>query len=252
MMIDTHAHLENYENLEEIISHMKDNFIIISGVNAKTNSFVLETVEKYDNVFGTLGIHPEELMDAKEEDFLYIEKNLSHPKIVGIGEVGLDYHYGKETRDKQKKAFVRQIELAKKYQKAVVIHSRDALEDTYTIIEHLYTPSLKMILHCYSGSKEMADKFKKFGILFGIGGVITFKNGVKLKEVVDHLAIEDLLLETDSPYLTPEPYRGRVNEPYNILYVAEEIAKIKGLSLPEVLFKTTENAVRQFDLPIKI
>lgn len=252
MMIDTHAHLEDYNNLEEIIERMKNNIIIISGVNQRTNDFVLKTCEKYENVFGTIGIHPEEVDTVKNEDFLYIEKNLSHPKIVGIGEIGLDYHYGKENQEKQREVFIKQIELAKKYHKTVVIHSRDALEDTYNIIEKLYTPTLKLILHCYSGSKEMADRFKKFAIKFGIGGVITFKNGVKLKEVVKHLDIEDLLLETDSPYLTPEPYRGKKNEPYNILFVAQKIAEVKEISLEKVLSMTTKNAIHQFDLPIKI
>lgn len=252
MMIDTHAHLENYENLEEIISHMKNNVIIISGVNRETNAFVLQTCSKYENVFGTLGIHPEEADTVKESDFLYIEENLSHPKIVGIGEIGLDYYYSVENKDKQKEIFIKQLELAKKYQKTVVIHSRDALEDTYNIIDSLFTPSLKLVLHCYSGSIEMAKRFQKFGIKFGIGGVVTFKNGVKLKEVVKHLDIHDLLLETDSPYLTPEPYRGQKNEPYNIFFVAKEIARIKGISLDEVLLVTTHNAIGQFDLPIKI
>lgn len=252
MMIDTHAHLEDYDNLEEIIKHMKDHIIIISGVNRKTNDFVLKTCEKYENVFGTIGIHPEEASKVKDDDFLYIEENLSHPKIVGIGEIGLDYHYSKETVKKQKEVFIKQIELAKKYNKTAVIHSRDALEDTYNIVENLYTPTLKLILHCYSGSKEMADRFKKFAIKFGIGGVITFKNGVKLKEVVKHLDIEDLLLETDSPYLTPEPYRGKKNEPYNVLFVAQKIAEIKGIPLEDVLSVTTRNAIHQFDLPIKI
>lgn len=252
MMIDTHAHLEGYENLEEIISHMNGNFIIVSGVNAETNAFVLELVQKYENVFGTIGIHPEEVENVCEKDFLYIEENLSHPKIVGIGEIGLDYHYSRETKKKQEQVFIRQLELAKKYKKAVVIHSRDAIEDTYNIINSLYTPDLRLILHCYSGSIEMANRFKKFGVKFGIGGVVTFKNGVKLKEVVKHLDINDFLLETDSPYLTPEPFRGKKNEPYNVLLVAQEIAKIKGLSLEEVLSVTTRNAVRQFDLPIYI
>lgn len=252
MMIDTHAHLESYENLEEIISHMKDHIIIISGVDRKSNAFVLDTCTKYDNVFGTIGIHPSEVKENMEDDFLYIEKNISHPKIVGVGEVGLDYHYGKENAELQKKVFIKQIELAKKYKKTLVIHSRDAMEDTYTIVSRFYQPTLKMVLHCYGGSIEMASRFQKFGVKFGIGGVVTFKNGIKLKEVVKHLDIHDLLLETDSPYLTPEPYRGQKNEPCYVRLVAEEIAKIKGLTVTEVLSVTTQNAIRQFDLPIKM
>ncbi len=251
-MIDTHCHLDNFENLDEIIQKMGNGKIIVSGCNQKTNEFVLKIIEQYSNVYGTIGIHPEEVLSALDEHLEYIEKHLNHPKIVGIGEIGLDYHYDLDCKDLQKKWFKKQLTLAKKYQKTVVIHSRDAAIDTYNILEEEKIDCIKIVLHCYSYSIEMAKRFQKFHVMFGIGGVVTFKNGIKLKEVVQDIDIRYLLLETDSPYLSPEPFRGKVNEPFNVYYVAQKIAEIKGLTLEMVLEKTTDNAICQFDLPIKL
>lgn len=250
MMIDTHSHIfkEDYDNIDEVINNMKDNIIIVSGTNDETNKEVLDLVSKYDNVYGTLGIHPSEIDTISDDSFNIIENNINNKKIIGIGEVGLDYYWVKDNKDKQKELFIKQIELAKKYNKAVVVHSRDSIEDTYDIVKEYN--EVKFIIHCFSSSLEMANKFIKLGCKLGIGGVLTFKNSKKLKEVVENIDISYLLLETDSPYLTPEPYRGKKNEPYNIIYVAEEIAKIKNISLEEVLKITTKNAISQFDLNI--
>lgn len=248
-MIDTHCHLDKnlYENLENVIKKMDGNKIIAAGVDDESSKNVIKLVNTYTNIYGVLGFHPEEV-DKYTDTFLpFLEENLKNPKIVGIGEIGLDYHYTKENKEKQKYIFKKQLELARQYNKTVVIHSRDALEDTLEIIKEY--SDLKMVLHCFGYSVEVAKTLLKYNIMFGIGGVVTFKNGKKLKEVVKEIPREKLLLETDSPYLTPEPYRGEKNEPYNILYVAEEIAKIKGLSIEEILEITTENATRQFDLP---
>jgi len=250
MMIDTHSHIfkEDYNNIDEVINNMKDNIIIVSGTNDETNKEVLDLVSKYDNVYGTLGIHPSEIDTISDDSFNIIENNINNKKIIGIGEVGLDYYWVKDNKDSQKELFIKQIELAKKYNKAVVVHSRDSIEDTYDIVKEYN--EVKFIIHCFSSSLEMANKFIKLGCKLGIGGVLTFKNSKKLKEVVKNIDISYLLLETDSPYLTPEPYRGKKNEPYNIIYVAEEIAKIKNISLEEVLKITTKNAISQFDLNI--
>lgn len=251
-MIDTHCHLEMYDNLSEIIDHMKDGIMIAAGTDFLSSQKVLEFSCKYSNVYGTIGIHPEEVNHMQLNDLLWIEKHLNDPKIVGIGEIGLDYHYGKENREKQIEIFKKQLLLAKKYRKTVVIHSRDAIEDTYNILKELKMEDTKIIIHCYSSSLEMAKKFLQFKVKFGIGGVITFKNAVKLREVVENIDIQNLLLETDSPFLTPEPYRGERNEPYNIIYVAKKIAQIKGISLKEVLEMTRKNAICQFDLNEKL
>lgn len=250
MMIDTHCHLckEDYENVEEIISHMGDNLMIASGVNLKTNKEVVELCKKYSNVYGVIGIQPSEIKDFEEEWLSYIEQHLLDPKIVGIGEIGLDYHYGKDNQEQQISIFKKQLDLARKYKKPVVIHSRDAIEDTYSMLKEY--SDLKMVMHCYSSSVEMARKFLELDMHFGIGGVVTFKNSKVLKEVVQEIPLERLLLETDSPYLTPEPYRGMKNEPRNILLVASKIAEIKNISLEEVLAVTTKSAVCKFDLKI--
>ena len=245
-MIDTHCHLEEYDNLNEVISKLDK--VIVSGVDRKSNEFVLDVVNKYDNLYGTTGIHPSEVDVMNEDDLIHLENNLKNDKIVGVGEVGLDYHYGKESKDKQIEIFKKQIELAKKYNKTLVIHSRDAIEDTYNVLDESNIGDLKVVLHCYSGSKEMFEKFIKFNMKFGISGVITFKNADKIKEIVKLYDLKYFLLETDSPYLTPEPFRGQKNEPYNIIYNAKKISEIKGISLDEVFSITSSNAHSQFDL----
>lgn len=249
-MIDTHCHLnkKDYDNLEEIISRMQDNIMIVSGTNDETNLEVIELIDKYPNIYGVIGIHPEEVNNISENSFKIIEDNINNPKIVGIGEIGLDYYWTKETKEKQMEIFIKQIELANKYNKTVVIHSRESINDTYNILEkYLKT---KAVMHCYSSSLEMAKKFIDLGIKLGIGGVLTFKNSKTLKEVVENVSINDILLETDSPYLTPEPYRGQRNEPYNIIYVAEKIAELKNIELEKVFERTSKNAIEQFDLLI--
>lgn len=251
MIIDTHCHLDikDYDNLEEVIKNMEGNYMIASGYNLESNKHVIELVNKYDNIFGTIGLHPSDVTEDYESDLLFIESNINNPKIVGVGEIGLDYYWEKDNKELQKKVFIKQIELARKYNKTIVIHSREAILDTYNILDE-YLGNNKAVLHCYSSNIEMAKRFKKFNIKFGIGGVLTFKNSSKLKEVVKELDLSDLLLETDSPYLTPEPYRGKKNEPSYTKYVAESIAKIKEVEYEKVLEITTQNAISQFDLNI--
>lgn len=247
-MIDTHCHLgkEDYEDIETIIKNMKDGYMIAAGVNDQTNQEVVNLCQQYKNVYGVIGIHPNEVNTCNESSLDWIESNLQSKKIVGIGEIGLDYHYGIVDKELQIEIFKRQLDLARKYKVPVVIHSRDSIEDIYHIMSQYN--GVQMIIHCYSGSVEMAKKFLKLGVYFGIGGVLTFKNAKVLKEVVSILPLDHILLETDSPYLTPEPYRGERNEPRNILLVAEKIAEIKGISVKEVLDVTTSNAIKKFDL----
>lgn len=250
-MIDTHCHLdiEDYEDIEQVINHMEGNYMIASGASMKGNDRVLELIQKYPNIYGTIGLHPDEVLTYTDHDLKVLEEHCKDPKIVGIGEIGLDYHWDKDHKKEQQELFIKQLELAKKYHKTVVIHSRDAAEDTYSIMKD-YAGTLKMVLHCYSYSKEMALKFKKLGVKFGIGGVVTFKNGRHLQESVEALDLEDLLLETDSPYLTPEPFRGQKNEPYNIYYVAKKISEIKQTTLENVLKTTLKTSISQFDLDL--
>ena len=225
---------------------MDNNIIIVSGTNLKNNKEVLELCNKYDNVYGTLGIHPEDIDDEIEETLNFIEEHINDNKIVAIGEIGLDYYYTTDNKEKQKQLFIKQLDIAKKYNKPVVIHTRDSISDTIEIIKNY--KELKKDIHCYSGSLESAKELIKMNCRLGIGGVLTFKNSKKLQEVVENIDLEYLLLETDSPYLSPEPFRGKRNEPYNVIYVAEKIAKIKEIELEKVLSVTTFNAISQFDL----
>ena len=253
MLIDTHCHLskKDYDNLDEVIMQMQDNIIITSGTNLKTNKEVLEICHTYSNVYGTIGIHPEEINNIKEDDFKFIEEHINDTKIVGIGEIGLDYYWTKDNKDEQKEFFIRQLKLAQKYNKPVVIHSRDAIQDTYDILKGLNL-TIPIDIHCYSSSLEMAREFIKLGAYFGIGGVLTFKNSHQLKDIVSKLDLKYLLLETDSPFLAPEPVRGTKNVPFNTYYIAQKIAEIKGISVDEVLKITSSNASQVFDLNVKL
>lgn len=250
MFIDTHCHIfkEYYDNITEVINEMKDNIMIVSGYNSSSNKEVIELVNKYPNVYGAIGLHPEEVNNISQNDFDFIIENINNPKIVGIGEIGLDYHYVSDNKELQKDIFVKQMDIAKKYNKTVVIHSRDAILDTVNIIKEYQ--DLKIVMHCYSSSLEVARDLIKMNVKLGIGGVVTFKNGVKLKEVVQNVPIENLLLETDSPYMSPEPLRGKQNKPYNCYLIAKKIAELKGISLESVLKITTSNAISQFDLKL--
>ncbi len=250
MYIDTHCHLikSEYDNINEVVNKLEDNYAIVCGDNIKTNEEVLEVIEKYNNLFGMIGIHPNELENVDDEYLKKLENDLQNKKIVGIGEIGLDYHYDDSNKEKQKEFFIKQLEIARKYNLPVTIHSRDAALDTYEIVKNY--SDLKITYHCYSYSLEMAKLLLKQNIKFGIGGVLTFKNSKTIKEVVEFLPIENILLETDSPYLSPEPFRGEKNIPSNVTFVAEKIAEIKNISYEEVLEKTLKNAKEQFDLDI--
>lgn len=250
MMIDTHCHLnkEDYENLDQVIKNMGNNIMIVSTATLQDIEEVINLCETHENIYGTIGIHPEFADTYTEEDLKRVEQYLNHPKIVGIGEIGLDYHYTKENKEKQKELFIKQIHLANRYHKTIVIHTRDAILDTYNILETEKDPNIKCDLHCYSSSLEMAKNFIKLNATFGIGGVLTFKNEKNLKEIVKELDLKYFVLETDSPYLTPEPYRGHTNEPKNIYYVAQKIAELKEKNIEEILEITTQNAIKQFDI----
>lgn len=240
-MIDSHCHIDCIDNIDEIINSF-DGIIITSGYDDKSNLKVIELIDKYDKVYGTLGIHPEEA--SNKYNIEIVTNNLDNPKIIGIGEIGLDYHYTKDNIDEQIDLFKRQLDIAQRYNLPVVVHSRDAIEDTYNILKDY---NLKGSIHCFSSSLEMAKKFIRIGYKIGVGGVVTFKNGKKLREVVSGIDIKDVLTETDSPYLSPEPNRGKENNPSNVYYVIKEISNIKGISVDEVKLITMMNAEHVFD-----
>ena len=246
MLIDTHCHLSNedYENVEEIIKNM-DGIMIANGCSDETNKEVIKLVEKYPNVYGAIGIHPDEVDTVTEESFKLIEENISNPKVVAIGEIGLDYYWVKDNKEKQIELFRKQLDIAKKYDKPIIIHSRDSIQDVFNILKEY---KLRGSVHCFNSSLEMAKEFIKLGYKIGVGGVVTFKNAKKLQDIVKELDLKDILLETDSPYLTPEPYRGKKNEPSYVYYVAKRISELKNINIEEIISITGENAIKEFDL----
>lgn len=249
MYIDTHCHLFNeyYDDIEDIIRKCKDSGIkriIVSGTSMKSNKEVLDLVSKYDMVYGTLGFHPTELKDFSYDDLEWLEEHINDKKIVAVGEIGLDYHYDDTDKGLQIDVLRRQLETAEKYDKPIVFHSRDAIGDTYDILKEY---KLRGAIHCYSGSVEMAREFIKLGYMIGVGGVVTYKNSRVLKEVVKDIDLSYILLETDAPYLSPEPYRGTRNDSSNIPEIAKVIAELKDTSVLDVSRVTTENAEGLFD-----
>ena len=253
MLVDTHCHIfrEYYDDVDDVIKRARDNnigMIIVNGYNMESNREVLELVKKYDIVYGALGIQPEEIDDYTEENLKFIEKYINDDKIIAVGEIGLDYHYDID-KDRQKELFKKQLKIANKYNKPVIVHSRDCIQDTYDILKMSH---VKGIMHCYSGSVEMAREFIKIGFLLGIGGISTFKNARKLIEVIKEISLEYIVLETDSPYLAPVPYRGKRNEPAYIKVISEKICEIKGFDYREVESITTMNVLHLFDKEKKL
>lgn len=252
-LIDTHTHINmlNGLSIEEAIVNAEKNGIkklIIPSAYPNDFEIVTELTEKYENIYGMLGVHPSEVNDWDDSLIKKISDLVSkNKKIVAIGEIGLDYYWDKSFNNLQKDVFIKQIKLANSLNLPIDIHDRDAHKDTYDILKE-HNKTSKVVMHCFSGSKEFAKECIKEGYYLGIGGVLTFKNAKKLKEIVEEISLENIILETDAPYLTPVPYRGKENQPAYVKYVAEEIAKIKNISIEEVIQKTTENAERIFKI----
>lgn len=249
MFVDTHCHIskEYFSDIPNLIDKIKNagiSKIIVNGCDMKSNLEVLELVKKYDIVYGALGFHPTELDDFSDNQLIWLENNINNKKIVAVGEIGLDYHYDNTDKKKQKYVFERQLEIASKYHKPVIVHSRDAINDTYNIICKY---NVVGSLHCFSSSKEMAERFIKLGFYIGIGGVCTYKNSKEIKEVIKAINLEYIVLETDTPYLSPEPIRREINTPCNIPIIASCVASLKGVDLSVVSKTTTDNAGRLFD-----
>ena len=249
MFTDTHCHIykEYYENIDEILKRALEsniNRVINNGCNRESNKEVLALANTYNNMYVALGIHPESIDTYQKEDLTFIEENLSNPKVIAIGEIGLDYHYTKENKTLQIKLLESQLKIAETHNLPVIIHSREATEDTINTLKKYH---IKGVIHSFSGSLETAKIYIKMGYLLGINGVITFKNS-KLKEVIKEIPLEHLVLETDSPYLTPEPFRGKPNEPARIKEIATFISELKGISLEELARITNENIMRIFDI----
>lgn len=248
MFIDTHCHLsrEDYDDIDKVILDNKNadvDKIVVSGCSKDSIEEVMSFKDKYDMVYVTIGYHPEYADSVTEEDLDYLKSLLGEKKIVGIGEIGLDYHYTKDNKDKQIWLFEEQLKIAEEFNLPVVIHSRDATQDT---INTLKKYKVKGIIHCFSGSLETANIYISMGYLLGIGGVVTFKNS-KLKDVVEKVSLESIVLETDSPYLSPVPFRGKVNSSKYLEYIAKFIADEKKISVEKLAEITSKNASSLFD-----
>lgn len=249
-LVDTHCHLNDKKfdlDRESVIERVGKNleFCVNIGYDLKSSKETLELSKKYSFIYGVVGVHPVDIKEYDEDVEKQIEELAKDKKIVAIGETGLDYHWMTEPKEIQKEGFRKQLRLAEKLNKPVVIHSREAMEDTVNIL--LEFPEIKGVIHCYPGSFETAkiliDRF-----YLGIGGTLTFKNSKKLVEVVKNIPLERLVLETDSPYLTPEPFRGKRNEPIHVEQVAKKIAEIKDIPIEEVIKITTENAKKLYGI----
>lgn len=247
MIFESHAHYDSgkfAEDREELLLSMQENgigTILNVGATWKSVKTVMELAEQYPFVYAALGLHPDEVGDLNEERFAILKAECQKEKVVAIGEIGLDYYWDHESHELQKKWFLRQLELARELNLPVIIHSRDAAEDTMKMMKE-HAAGLRGVIHCFSYSKEMAEEYVKMGFHIGVGGVVTFKNGKKLKEVVEVIPLERILLETDCPYLAPEPYRGKRNSSLYLPQIAQAIADIKGVTYEEVVTQTEQNA----------
>ncbi|OZM55857.1 hydrolase TatD [Lottiidibacillus patelloidae] len=254
MLFDTHAHinaLQFEEDREQVIQRALDEGvenIVVVGFDNETIDGAMELAEKYPFIYAAVGWHPVDAIDMTEEDLKRIELLAAHPKVVAIGEMGLDYHWDKSPKEVQKEVFRKQIQLAKKVNLPIIIHNRDATNDVVTILEEENAAEVGGIMHCYSGSLETAEQCMKMNFYISFGGPVTFKNAKQPKEVAKKIPLEKILIETDCPYLSPHPYRGKRNEPSYVKYIAEQIALLKEISYDELAEHTTANAKRLFQL----
>ncbi|QUI25559.1 TatD family hydrolase [Vallitalea pronyensis] len=254
MIFESHAHYDDKrfdEDRHQLLAQLpKEGIQYVLNVAADIPSahVTVDLAKQYDYIYGAVGVHPHDVKDMKEEDLEVIKNLAAYDKIVAIGEIGLDYYYDFSPKEAQRLWFRKQVELAKEINLPVIIHSRDAAQDTFDILDETDAKMVGGVIHCYSGSLPMARAYVENGFYIGIGGVITFKNAAKLKEVVKHIAIDHLLIETDSPYMAPVPHRGKRNDSRNLKYIAEEIGKIKGLTALEVIQCTNVNACKLFGM----
>ena len=256
MIIDSHCHLDYpnlFNNLDDVIKRAKSNNVnILLTICTNIESFnkIKIIIEKYDNVYGTFGIHPHEAKNHTDIDSKFISKSVSNTKkIVGVGETGLDFFYNHSDKKTQIKSFINHIESASDLNIPIIVHSRNAEADTYEILKsEKKNNKLKVLIHCFTGSKDFAKKLIDIGCYISLSGIITFKNSQKLLDAVSIIPIENLLVETDSPYLSPHPYRGKPNEPSFIVHTVDKLSNIKNVPLDSVIKNTTQNFYKLFNI----
>lgn len=254
MLIDSHVHLDDrrYDNdRNRIIKGLKDDgieLVLNIGADLKSSIASVSLAEEYENIYAVVGVHPHSAKDIDNSTLEILKTFAKRDKVVAIGEIGLDFYYDNSPRDVQRKWFREQLDLAKEVGLPVVIHTREATEETFDILKEAQDGKLRGVLHCYSGSPEMALEYIKLGFYISLAGPVTFNNAKVLKEVAKIVPLDKLLIETDSPYLTPTPNRGKRNEPAYVRYVAAEIAELKGISFEELTVATNRNAKKLFNI----
>ncbi|QHS23875.1 TatD family hydrolase [Virgibacillus sp. MSP4-1] len=252
MLFDTHVHLnvEQFEeDREEVMKRAKEagvEYMVIVGFDRETIPKAIEIAEQNDTIYAAVGWHPVDAIDMTDEDLNWIEELSSHPKVVALGEMGLDYHWDKSPHDVQKEVFRKQISLAKKVDMPIIIHNREATEDIVEILEEENAKEIGGIMHCFNSTPELAQRCLDINFHISLGGIVTFKNAREPKEVAKMVPLDRLLIETDCPFLAPHPYRGKRNEPAYVKLVAEKIAELKALSYDEIATITTKNAKEFF------
>lgn len=256
MLVDSHAHLEMpqfEEDLPQVLQRAKQwgvGAIVTCGTDLEDSRRAVELATAYPSVFASVGVHPHEAIGFTSDTLACLRQMALHPKVVAIGETGLDFYRELSPRKVQIEAFREQIRLAKEMGKPVIIHDREAHATVLRILEEEAKGGLSGVLHCFSGNTNMASKCLDLGLFISIPGVITFRNSAQLRNVVLHVPLERLLLETDSPFLAPMPFRGKRNEPAFLKYTAQKVAKVLRLTLEEVAERTTQNAVSLFNLAL--
>lgn len=254
MIFDTHAHYDDEQfdtDREQLLASMKEagiGNIVNVGANMASSQNSLDLADKYDFIYAAVGVHPSDSAELSDENLEKLRKMSAHDKCLAIGEIGLDYYWPEPDHEIQKMWFRRQLQLAREVKKPVIIHSREAAQDTVSIMKEENAGEIGGVVHCFSYSKEVAQECVDMGFYVGIGGVITFKNGRKLKEVAEVIPMEMILLETDCPYLSPEPFRGKRNSSLNLPYVVKALSEIKGISPEEVINISEKNAREMYGL----
>lgn len=254
MLIDSHAHLDDERfdrDRDRLIKSLKElgvDLVINPGADLNSSIKAVSLSEQYDNIYAAVGVHPHSAKEMDDSTIDILKSFTNREKVIAIGEIGLDYYYDNSPRDIQQKKFIEQLNLAKEVDLPVIIHTREAAKDTFDIIKEAQDGSLEGVMHCFSGSVEMAMEYIKLGFYISLGGPVTFKNARVSKEVAKAIPLDKLMIETDAPYLTPEPYRGKRNEPFYVRYVAGMIAELRGITFEEVATKTSENARQLFNI----
>lgn len=252
--VDTHCHFnseqlyQDYDAFKKEAENLGVKLFIVPGFDLESSKIAIKLAEQYDNVYAAIGFHPTEIKYYGDDEYKWLEENANHPKVVAIGEIGYDFHWDTTTEEEQTISFIRQIEIAKKVNKPVIIHSRDAMNKTYQMLKNLNASSIGGVMHSFSGSLEMANEFIKLNFYIGLGGPVTFTNAKDPKLVAAGIDLNYLISETDAPYLSPHPLRGKMNAPRNIPIIVEQLSKLTNIEVEKLKEIILENTKRLFKI----